>query len=177
MQFSLTSCHSPLFSSNISPPPCSLFSNTLHLCSSTINVRDHRQNYSFIFSNFYVFRQHTILDWLVASPTFNFISTSPWIKFWFVTVVPSSVNCATLLKDLLGIFMSWFCLAFWWEESNIHLVFLEFPSRPTSLLASKFLCFSSWYLTYLQAASYHQHGLTADLSHLISIPPGFPGPY
>jgi hypothetical protein len=32
--------------------------------------------------------------------------------------------------------MSWFCPAFWWRDSNRHLVFSVFPPKPTSLLAS-----------------------------------------
>jgi hypothetical protein len=32
--------------------------------------------------------------------------------------------------------MLWFCLAFWWRDSNVYLVFSAFTSRPTFLLAS-----------------------------------------
>jgi hypothetical protein len=39
-------------------------------------------------------------------------------------------------KDLLAIFTSWFCPAFWWREGSIYLVFSAFTSRPTFLLAS-----------------------------------------
>jgi hypothetical protein len=61
MQFSPTSCHSSLFSLNTLLS--TLFSNTLSLCSF-LNARDqishpyknHRQNYSFVYSNFYVSR-------------------------------------------------------------------------------------------------------------------------
>jgi hypothetical protein len=39
-------------------------------------------------------------------------------------------------QNMLPIFWSWFCPAFWWRESNIYscLVFSVFTSRPTSLL-------------------------------------------
>jgi hypothetical protein len=76
----------------------------------------------------------------------------------------------------LPIFISWFCPAFWWRGSNIHLVFSAFTSRSTSLLVLKFLCFSLLYLCYHPVDSHHQHRPTADVSHSISLPPGFPGP-
>jgi hypothetical protein len=46
------------------------------------------------------------------------------------------LNSATFSKDLLAIFMLWFCPAFWWRDSNIHSVFSVFTSRPISFLAS-----------------------------------------
>jgi hypothetical protein len=39
----------------------------------------------------------------------------------------------------------------------------------------KFVCFSLWYLYYRPVDSHHQHRPTADASHLIPVPPGFPG--
>jgi hypothetical protein len=47
-----------------------------------------------------------------------------------------NLNCATFSKHLLVIFMSWFCPAFWWRDSNMYLVFSVITSRPASLLAS-----------------------------------------
>jgi hypothetical protein len=35
----------------------------------------------------------------------------------------------------------WFCPEFWWWDINIYLFFSAFTSRPTSFLASEFLCF------------------------------------
>jgi hypothetical protein len=80
-------------------------------------------------------------------------SISSWIKFSFVPITLKYYNCATFLKDLLAIFMSWICPAFWWRASNIYLVFSAFISRRTSLLASKFLCLSIWYLRYHPTSS------------------------
>jgi hypothetical protein len=48
---------------------------------------------------------------------------------------PKYLNCATFSKDLLAIFVSWFCPAFWWQDSNVYLVFSALASRPTSSLA------------------------------------------
>jgi hypothetical protein len=39
-----------------------------------------------------------------------------------------------------------------------------------------FLYFSLQYLCYFPVESHHQHTPEADVSHLISVPPGFPGP-
>jgi hypothetical protein len=41
-------------------------------------------------------------------------------KFWFVTVIHKYLNRDTFWNDLLPIFMSWFCPAFWWRDSNIY---------------------------------------------------------
>jgi hypothetical protein len=52
-----------------------------------------------------------------------------------------------------------------------------FTSRPTSILASvKVSVFSLWYLYYPPVDTRHQHRPAAGVSHLISVPPGFPGP-
>jgi hypothetical protein len=40
----------------------------------------------------------------------------------------------------------------------------------------KFMCHYLWYLCYLPVDSHHQHKPEADVSHSISVPPGFPGP-
>jgi hypothetical protein len=66
--------HSHLNSSFLGPDILlrTLFSNTLNLCSS-LNVRDHRQDYSLVYSNFYIIWQQTrrqkILHWMVANIT------------------------------------------------------------------------------------------------------------
>jgi hypothetical protein len=181
MQFSPVT--SSLFGPNILLS--TLFSNILSLCSS-FNVRDHISHpyrttvkiIIFLYSNLYVFRLQMIgqksLDWMVTNIT-RILSVSSSIKFWFLTVVHRYLNCATFSKVLLAIFMLWFCPAFWWRYSNIYLVFSAFTSRPISSLASIRVSVL-WYLCYLPVDSHHLHRPAADVSHLISVPPSFPGP-
>jgi hypothetical protein len=57
-------------------------------------------------------------------PKFSSLLIFSWIRFWFVTVVHKHLNCAMFSKDLMTIFMSWFCPAVWWRNSNIILSFL-----------------------------------------------------
>jgi hypothetical protein len=57
-------------------------------------------------------------------------------KFSFVTV-PKYLNCATFSKDLLAIFMLWFCPAFWWCDSNIYVVWVECISAINRISQSK----------------------------------------
>jgi hypothetical protein len=54
------------------------------------------------------------------------------------------------------------------------LTFSVFTFIPAVLLP--FVCFSLWYLYYQPVDSHHQHRRTTDMSHLISVPPGFQGP-
>jgi hypothetical protein len=68
------------------------------------------------------------------------------------------------------------CPAFWWWDSNIYLVFSAFTSGPTSLIpsikVSVFILMVS--ICQLPLDSHHQLRPTADVSHLISVPPRFP---
>jgi hypothetical protein len=100
MHFSPTSCH---------------FISLRSKYSSQHPVLKH---YNFVYSKFYVCRQQTRIqkfwtEWWKALPEFSLLFISSWIKFWFVTVVPKYLNCATFSKHLLATFMSWFCPAFW----------------------------------------------------------------
>jgi hypothetical protein len=93
-----------------------LFSNTLSLCSS-INFTDQ-------FSHPYKTTGNIMLLLILFFTfifllVFNFLLISSWIKLWFVTFIPKYLNCATFPKDMSPIFMSRFCSASWWEDSNI----------------------------------------------------------
>jgi hypothetical protein len=139
-QFSPTCSHCISLPSKLfSLAPCSqtpsiyvrpLMSQTL----SFTPIHNHMQSYTFAYSNFYVFRQQTrrqkLLDWMVVSITriqsaLNFLLN----QFWFVTVGPKYLNCATFSRDPLAIVMSWFCPAFWWRDRSIYLAFSAFSSN------------------------------------------------
>jgi hypothetical protein len=109
-------------STNYEAPHYTVFSNllSLHLssvqifswtpCSQThtvyvpqcqrprfTSIQNHRQNSSFLYHSFYVFRQkmrgQKILDWIIANCTqFSLISISSWIRFWNVIVVGYGVG-------------------------------------------------------------------------------------
>jgi hypothetical protein len=107
-----------------------LFSNTISLCSY-LNVRDqvlhpYRTTGKIIVLvliltfRWQMRRQSFWTEWQQALPEFTLLLISSWIKFWFVTVVPKYLNYATLSNHLLTIFMSWFCSAVWWQDSNMH---------------------------------------------------------
>jgi hypothetical protein len=111
-----------------------LSSNMLSLCSS-LNDRDQvtlscKTTAKLQFCVFYLlcFQRANEEAKVQALPEFNLLLISSWIRFWFVTVVPKYLNCATFLKHLSAIFMSWFCPPFWWRDSNIYLVFSVFTS-------------------------------------------------
>ena len=100
-----------------------LFSNTLLSPRSSLSVstsftpiQHNRHNYSFVYLNF-IFLDGKLEDkkfyteWQHIFPDFNLLLISSWMKFRFDMVVPSYLNCSTLSKDLLLIFMLWFCPA------------------------------------------------------------------
>jgi hypothetical protein len=99
----------------------------------------------YVYSSFYIFRQQTkrrkVQNWMVASITWIQSPNFLLHQFWFVTVVPKYLNCATFSKDLLAIFMSWFCPAFWWQDSNIYLVFSAFTPRSADFGKYFHICF------------------------------------
>jgi hypothetical protein len=60
---------------------------------------------------------------------------------------------------------------------NMYLVFSVFTTRPTSLRASIKVCvLFLWCLYYTPVDSHHQHRPTAVATHLLPVPPSFPGP-
>jgi hypothetical protein len=64
-----------------------------------------------MYFNIYVFRQHTILNCMVASiPEFNLLLISSWMQFWFVTVVPKYLKFVIFSKDVLATFKNDFFL-------------------------------------------------------------------
>jgi hypothetical protein len=79
-----------------------------------------------------------------AFPDFNRLLIPSWMEFRLVRVVPKYLNFFTLSKDLLSIFMLWFCPAFWFRDMTMYLVFSAVTSRPISLLTitnySAFFC-------------------------------------
>jgi hypothetical protein len=52
-----------------------------------------------------------------ASLEVNVLLISSWMNFIFDTVVRKYLNFATFSKDLLAVFMLWYCPAIWWRDS------------------------------------------------------------
>jgi hypothetical protein len=129
VQFSPTSYHFVPLRSNILFS--TLFSNTLSLCSS-LNAKNQVPHPYKVTGKILVFcilivtfldkaRRQKVLDWMVASITWN---ESPYNFFLNQILIcyccSKYLNCATFSEDLLAIFMFWFCHEFWWWDINIY---------------------------------------------------------
>ena len=75
-------------------------------------------------------------EWWQAFPDFNLLLIYSWIQFWFVKVAPKYLNSSASSKDLLSIFILWFCPAFWSGDMTMYLVLSAFTSSPVTLLAT-----------------------------------------
>jgi glucose-6-phosphate-specific signal transduction histidine kinase len=62
-------------------------------------------------------------EWYQALPEFSLLLITPWIKFWFVTVLPKYLKCATFKRILLA-----------WIKFSVffYMVFMVSPSKFTS---------------------------------------------
>jgi hypothetical protein len=75
----------------------------------------HKQNYCSVHFNICTSGQQTWRHMIIQSVTANI----PWVPFalisprkqWFVRLVPEYLKCYTLSKDLLSIFILWYCHA------------------------------------------------------------------
>jgi hypothetical protein len=70
------------------------------------------------------------------------------VKFWFITVIPKYLNCATFLHDLMTIF----CVSIFSYihcTRHAHTVFSIFTCTPSQQLI-EFLCFSSYKFRFFQ---------------------------
>jgi hypothetical protein len=61
---------------------------------------------------------------------------SSWTEFWFIRVVPNYMNCSTLSKVLLSVFILWFHPASWSQDMTMYLVLSVLTSSPISLWAT-----------------------------------------
>jgi hypothetical protein len=120
-----------------------------------------KNNYKFLYSNFAFLDSR--LEYKIFRKSFTRIQ-SPHNFLINQILLPKYMNCVTFSKDLLAIFILWFCPAFWWRD--IYLLFSVFTSRLTSLLASiRGFCIFLYgmYLYCLPIGLHHQHRPESNL--------------
>jgi hypothetical protein len=59
----------------------------------------------FVFLNSKLGHKRFSTEWYQVSPDFSLLLLSAWKEFWFVRFVSKRLNCSTLSKELLSVFM------------------------------------------------------------------------
>jgi hypothetical protein len=62
------------------------------------------------------------IEWQQPLPEFDHFLFLSYIKFWFVTIVPKYLNCATVSNNLCPVFSPYFVLHFG-DETAINTLF------------------------------------------------------
>jgi hypothetical protein len=184
MQFSPTSCHFVSLGSKYSPQQPLLKYPQIYVLPLMSEIKFHTHTkletkLYFVYCNFYGFRQHTkrqkVLNWMVASITHNLSALNFFRNQNLISC------CLSQIFELCHVMKSSVSFLYVMILSRILVTrhqhnLSAFTSRTTSSLVSirpsVFL-----FIQFILPSSnlHHQHRPAADVPHLISVPPDFPG--
>ena len=89
-------------------------------------IQNKWKNCSSLYFNLDIFvwetERQNFLHWMIVVIHWLHSAHNILMDFWFVSIVPKYLNCATPSKDLLPIFMLWFCPAGCTWHDHIHCV-------------------------------------------------------
>ena len=68
-------------------------------------------------------KQNIMTQIIVSFLILNLLLIYLCMQFWFVTTFSKNVNSLFFSKDLLPVFVLWFCPEFCWQEINLYLGF------------------------------------------------------